>query len=127
MKLTHPFVLSISCLTVAAACVGSASTKGHQGHATHSPVASAHATEADDEEEDDDDADDVDVALSALPSAVKTTALGAVAGIVLEKAEKETEDGPVVYSIEGKANGKSYCIEVAEDGSLIGVEDDDED
>jgi len=72
----------------------------------------------------DDDGSDEDIAIADLPAAVRNAALAAVPGIVLTKAEKETEAGRVLYSVEGSADGVDYCVEVGTDGSLIGVEQD---
>mgnify|MGYP001820160146 FL=1 len=72
--------------------------------------------------------DEKEIALSEVPAPVMTAAEGAVEGFVPEEAEVETEDGQMVYEIEGKAaDGKKYEIEVSADGNVLEVEEDDED
>ena len=67
------------------------------------------------------------LALSELPAAVTSAAIAAVPGLVIESAEQEMEDGVAIYSLEGMANGKAYCVEVSLDGKVLQVEDDDDD
>lgn len=79
-----------------------------------------------------DDADDIEevedeIPLSEVPENVKKAALAAVPGIVFEEASRETEDGTLVYELEGEADGKEYEIEVTEAGEVIKIEVDDED
>jgi uncharacterized membrane protein YkoI len=86
---------------------------------------SARADEADDEDDDGDDGDDeVSVALNDVPSAVKAAAVQAVPGLVLTKAEKETEHGQLVYSLSGTADGVEYEVEVSASGTVNEVERD---
>ena len=71
-----------------------------------------------------------EVPLKEVPAVVLDAAKGAVEGIVLSEAEMETEDGKVVYELEGTANGVEYEIEVAADGTVLEIEqegDDDDD
>jgi uncharacterized membrane protein YkoI len=82
---------------------------------------------ADDDDDGEEDGD-VNLALSDVPDSVKQAALAAVPGLVLTFAERETEDGGVVYSLAGTANGKSYEVEVNEAGQVVEIEEgDDED
>ena len=67
------------------------------------------------------------VPLDSVPDVVKAAAASAVAGIVLEEAECETEDGRVVYDLEGTADGKDYALEIAADGTVLEVEVEEED
>lgn len=67
------------------------------------------------------------VLLSSVPEVVKAAAARAVPGIVLEEAECETEGAQVVYELEGEAGGKEYEIEIADDGTVLKVEVEDED
>jgi len=70
-----------------------------------------------------------EVPLSSVPEVVKAAAATAVPGIVLDEAERETEDGLVVYDLEGEAGGKEYELEITADGTVLDVEveEDDED
>lgn len=74
-----------------------------------------------DEEHDSDDID-VDVAISDLPQSVRDAATAAVPGLVLTRAELETENGVQLYSIAGVANGEHYEVEVSTTGQLLEVE-----
>jgi len=94
-----------------------------------------HATgvAADDEGDDgDDEADEQeeDVALDQLPAAVKTAAQNEVPGLVLTRAEKETEDGSLHYCVHGTVNGEAVEVEVTPEGKVLEVEhgeDEDDD
>ncbi len=86
--------------------------------------------EADGDDEfdtDGDDDDEVEIPLSEVPDLVKQAALDAIAEIVLEEAERETENGVVVYDLEGEAGGVDYEIEITEDGKVLEIEVDDDD
>lgn len=58
-------------------------------------------------------------------------AKAAVDRFVPTSAEQETEDGAVIYDIEGTADGKRFEIEVSAAGRVLDIEsgpdDDDED
>lgn len=74
-----------------------------------------------------DESDEEEVALDKLPAAVRAAAEKAVPGIVLQEADRETEDGTVVYDVEGEANGKEYELEITADGKVLEVESEDDD
>jgi hypothetical protein len=74
-----------------------------------------------------DDEGEAEVALDQVPEAVMKAARAAVPGIVIEEAEREVENGVLVYELEGTANGKEYEIEVSADGKVLEIEEDDED
>lgn len=80
-----------------------------------------------------DDADDSDegeemVALEDLPAAVRAAVQAAAPGGQLLEAEKETEDGAVVYEVEVRlADGRLVDITVTPDGQVLEIEDEDED
>jgi uncharacterized membrane protein YkoI len=94
------------------------------------------ADDDDDDDGDDDDGDDDDegeddgeqeIPLSEVPDHVRQAAMNAVPGLVLEEAAVETEDGAMVYELEGEANGQEYEVEVNEDGQVLEIElDEDE-
>ena len=71
--------------------------------------------------------DDEEIALSEVPANVMAAAEKAVPGITFTSAEKETEDGVVIYEFEGTVNGKEYEVEVTAAGEVIEVEDDGDD
>jgi len=75
----------------------------------------------------DDDDDEEEIALSELPEIVRGAAFAAVPGFVLQKAEKELENGVVVYCLEGTLAGKGYEIDVSADGKVLDQEEDDPD
>jgi hypothetical protein len=68
------------------------------------------------------------VKLSDCPAAVqKTIKENANGGKILEVEKETKKDGTVVYEAEvKKSDGKKIEIEVAEDGKLIGVEDEED-
>lgn len=74
--------------------------------------------------------EEVNVPLDEVPESIRDAAEAAVPGIVFSEAERETENGVVVYDLEGTANGVEYEVEVSEDGEVLEVEienDDDDD
>ena len=72
--------------------------------------------------------EEVAVAIADLPAAVRAAALAAVPGIELEEAEQETEADGMHYCVHGTAAGVFYEVEVAPDGTLLSIEEgDDED
>lgn len=81
------------------------------------------------DDKDDDDADDKEemVAFASLPQPVQATFNKESDDQKIDKVEKETDDGKVVYEAHVKLNGKDYEIEVAEDGTLLCKELDDDD
>ena len=77
----------------------------------------------------DSDDGEEEIPLDQVPANVKNAAQAALPGFVLEGAERETEDGTVVYSLEGTADGEEYEVEVSAAGKVLEIEkeDDDED
>jgi hypothetical protein len=74
-----------------------------------------------------DDDDEEEIALSELPALVRSAAFAAVPGFTLQKAEKELENGVVVYCLEGTLAGKAYEIDVSAEGQVLDQEQDDDD
>ncbi len=68
-----------------------------------------------------------EIPLDQVPANIKKAAQAALPGLVLEEAERETEDGTVVYSLEGTADGEEYEVEVSAAGKVLEVERDDDD
>src|SRR6185503_18561700 len=58
------------------------------------------------------------ISLNQVPPAVKQAALAAVPGIVFSSAERETEDGVLKYSLEGKVGATKVEVEVSSDGKV---------
>ena len=73
------------------------------------------------------DGDEEDVPLCEVPQVVKDAAANAVKGLVLTEAEKETENGVVIYELEGIADGVEYELEITADGTVLEVEKEDQD
>ena len=77
--------------------------------------------------------DEQKVTLDQTPSAVQETIKRETAGGSIQEIEKETEDGKTVFEAEFNKDGKEFELTVAEDGKVLGVEeegkndDDDED
>ena len=67
------------------------------------------------------------IPLARVPGNVLAAAQGAVAGIMLSRAERERERSGIVYDIVGMVNGHAYEIEVTADGHVLEIEDDDDD
>ncbi|MBN2376289.1 MAG: PepSY-like domain-containing protein [Sedimentisphaerales bacterium] len=81
----------------------------------------------DEDEDDEDDEDEVEVSLDEVPAVVKATILKEANGAEIKEIEKEVEDGKVVYEAEFEVDGQEVEVEVAEDGTLLSREIDDED
>jgi len=69
---------------------------------------------------------EVVVPLKQVPADVVRAAEKAVPGIVLTRAEREVEDGVVVYDLEGTAQGTPYEVEVTAQGKVLEIEEDDD-
>ncbi len=69
------------------------------------------------------------VSIDQVPAAVKATIQKEAQGGTLREIERETKDGKTVYEAEVQKDGKEVEVKVAEDGTLLGreVEDDDGD
>ncbi len=76
-----------------------------------------------DDDDEGDDENEVAVALDQVPEAIKQAALAAVPGFVLKSAEKETEEGTLLYCLEGTAAGEAVEVEVrASDANVVEIE-----
>ena len=75
---------------------------------------------------DDDDTEEL-IRIDQIPAAVKRAATAAVPGLVIHEAEKEVEDGFLLYCLEGTANGKEYEVEVTAEGKVVEIEEEDDD
>ena len=65
---------------------------------------------------------DDSIPLKGVPQAVIKTAIEAVEGIELLKAELEKEDGVTVYEIKGTTKDFDYEMEISKDGKLLELE-----
>jgi uncharacterized membrane protein YkoI len=69
-----------------------------------------------------------EITLDQVPAQVRAAANSAVTGFVLEQACTETEDGVLIYCLEGHADGKEYEIDISASGKVLEIEsEDDED
>jgi uncharacterized membrane protein YkoI len=59
---------------------------------------------------------------SAAPEVVRAAALRAVEGILLEEAERDLDDGEVVYELRGRVGEDEYEVDVSAAGEVIEVE-----
>lgn len=66
------------------------------------------------------------VAPDKVPAVVLDAAQKAVPGFTVKSAERETEDGMTVYSLEGTADGKPCEIEVTADGKVNEIDREDD-
>ena len=62
-----------------------------------------------------------EIPVSQVPKAAMEAAQNAAKGVNLTEAEVEEEKGQTVYTLEGKADGKEYNIEVTADGKVLEV------
>ncbi len=60
-----------------------------------------------------------DLTLEQLPAAVRTTVERETTGGQITDIERDREAGKVIYEVEFTLNGKSYELDVAEDGALL--------
>lgn len=73
----------------------------------------------------DKDKDD-EIPLTEIPANIITIVQNTLPGISLTEAEKEIDDGTIIYEIEGTLiNGEKYEIEITESGTIIKIELDD--
>lgn len=76
--------------------------------------------------DDDEDDSDVDVPIDEVPQAIKDAAVARLPGFVITEAEREVENGVTLYSLEGTVDGQSWEVEVGLDGTIIEVEQEDD-
>jgi uncharacterized membrane protein YkoI len=65
---------------------------------------------------------DEKIAPDKLPEKVKAALNGRFPGAEVTSAEKENENGAVVYDLELKHNGRKYEMDVKEDGTILEIE-----
>jgi uncharacterized membrane protein YkoI len=113
--------IAIACLGVSALALGacqmdSDKTKSSVGE----DARPTHALGMEGEEE---------VPLAEVPAAVKSAALAALPGLVLDSAEAEVEDGVLIYALSGTDDEGALEVDVTADGQVLKVErgEDDED
>jgi len=75
----------------------------------------------------DEDEHEQKIPLSDIPAKVLKAANNAMAGGKVVEAEKEIDDGVIVYELKKIVNGVEYEIKVASDGTVKKVEKDDDD
>jgi uncharacterized membrane protein YkoI len=57
-----------------------------------------------------------------IPAAIMHTVKARLPGAQVTSAEKETENGSVVYDLEMKDGGRKYEMDIKEDGTLVEIE-----
>jgi uncharacterized membrane protein YkoI len=80
----------------------------------------ATATRADDKKDEKKKAEKLTA--DKLPKVIRDAVQKRFPGAEITSAEKETEDGKVVYDIELKHNGRKYEMDIKEDGTVIEIE-----
>ena len=65
------------------------------------------------------DEKEVTMKLDQVPAAVQTTLKEEARGATIDEVDKISEDGLTVYETDVQIKGKSYEIQVAEDGTLV--------
>lgn len=130
-RLTCLLASVLFCFSAIGGCASnetSASAKASANSGRGNVALGASGMRQTDRHENDDDDVSEEIPLSDVPQHVKDAAIAAVPGLVLEEAEREHENGALVYEVEGKADGIEYEVEVNEDGTVLEIEtDDDED
>ncbi len=118
MKMNNQAISAAVVLALAAACTGPESSR--RAYAPANGNASVPCAAEDGDEE---------IALDAIPAGVRAAALARLPGFVITGAERETEDGVLLYSLAGTVNGERHEIEVSATGAVLEVETgtDDED
>jgi hypothetical protein len=81
--------------------------------------------EDDDDADEDDDAEEIDVA--DLPKAVVDAVNVALPGATIEEAERETDDGVVIYEVVVEHEGTSYELRIDDKGTLLSKKEEDAD
>ena len=87
-------------------------------------VAGAHADEDADDDDDGEEGEEEEqaIALDQVPADVLAAARAALPGAVFTSAEVETEDGQLVYCLEGHLDAEAVEVEVAADGRVLEIE-----
>ncbi len=62
------------------------------------------------------------IAPDKLPEKIMAAVKGRFPGAQITSAEKETENGKVVYDIELKHQGRKYEMDIQEDGTIVEIE-----
>jgi uncharacterized membrane protein YkoI len=62
------------------------------------------------------------IPLDKVPKAIMDAIKGRFPGAEISSVEKEKEDGKIVYDIELKHQGRKYEMDIAEDGTILGIE-----
>jgi len=70
--------------------------------------------------------EDETVTISQVPSAARKTIMEHAMGGKIEQIEKSDEDGKIVYDVEVENNGHGFEFEVAQDGTFLGTDPEDQ-
>src|SRR5439155_22585237 len=62
------------------------------------------------------------IAPDKLPQKIKDTVQALLPGAEVTSAEKEKENGKIVYDLELKHEGRKYEMDIQEDGTLVEIE-----
>jgi uncharacterized membrane protein YkoI len=65
---------------------------------------------------------DEEVPLDQVPGVVKSAAMAALPGLVLDSAEAEVEDGTLIYALSGSDDQGELEVDVTSDGTVLKVE-----
>lgn len=69
---------------------------------------------------------DQEIAVSSLPAAVRGAVNDRFPGADIYEAEREVEDGRIVYEVELLADGQAYEVELNVDGEILEIEKEDD-
>ena len=73
------------------------------------------------------DNDDESVELADVPVAVRRTIEANLRGGTIDELERSTDGGRVTYDVEVESASGDFEFEVAEDGTFLGIDSEDED
>jgi uncharacterized membrane protein YkoI len=76
----------------------------------------------DEDDEDEDEGEEVEVKLSDCPAAVRKTLEREAFGSAIDEVTKLTDDGKSIYEADVTIDGKEYEVIVAENGTLLSKE-----
>src|SRR6516164_11828089 len=85
-------------------------------------LTAATVSSADDKKDDKKEEKAEKIAPDKLPQKIKDAINGRFPKAEITSAEKEREDGKVVYDIELKHEGRKYEMDILEDGTLVAIE-----
>ena len=126
MDRTHWLLTLLFASLIAAGCASGEQADGRDHHGSADAVSGHHDDDADDAGGDDGEEDERPIPVSDVPANVLAAAQKALPGVAFTEAEVETENGATVYCLSGAKDGAAWEVEVAADGRVLEVEQEDD-